>query len=538
MSFLGGGQGIAGRVVAGLFALLTLLGAAVAPSPAFAHAALVKADPADGALLMQAPKTFSLTFSEPVSPLVLKLVRPDGISVPLTGYRIAGQTLEIEAPRPLQQGTHVLNWRVISADGHPVGGSLLFSFGAASVPPGAAEPVDWGLRAAIWAARVFFYIGLFLGVGGAFAIGWMAGAGRAGAGMAAAMMLGGIVAAGASLGLQGLDALGAPLAQFARPAVWLAALDTSYGWTVLAGLAALGCGLLALAFPGAGKPLAALGLAGVGTALAASGHASAAEPQWLTRPMVWLHGACIALWTGALIPLGLALKRRQAGAGLFLRRFSNAIPFGVGVLAAAGIVIAVIQVRTPAALVATAYGRLLLVKLALVAALLALAAVNRWRLTAPAASGGGAARKKLVRSVGAEVLVVLAIFGVAAGWRFTPPPRALAIAAARPVSIHIHTAKAMADLSLAPGRVGDVSASIVIMTGDFGPLDAKGVTLVLSKPDLDIVSMKRPAKKSDDGIWRIDDLVIPVAGRWTARLDILITDFDMVKIEGPIDIRP
>ena len=32
--------------------------------------------------------------------------------------------------------------------------------------------------------------------------------------------------------------------------------------------------------------------------------------------------------------------------------------------------------------------------------------------------------------------------------------------------------------------------------------------------------------------------VIPVAGRWTARLDILVSDFDMVQIEAPIDIRP
>jgi copper transport protein len=76
------------------------------------------------------------------------------------------------------------------------------------------------------------------------------------------------------------------------------------------------------------------------------------------------------------------------------------------------------------------------------------------------------------------------------------------------------------------------------MTGDFGPLDAKAVTLVLSKPDSGIEPLKREAKKPGDGTWRIDDLVIPVAGRWTARLDILVSDFDMVRIEGPIDIRP
>ncbi|RUV13586.1 copper resistance protein CopC, partial [Mesorhizobium sp. M1A.F.Ca.IN.022.04.1.1] len=139
--------------------------------------------------------------------------------------------------------------------------------------------------------------------------------------------------------------------------------------------------------------------------------------------------------------------------------------------------------------------------------------------------------------IGIETLIVLAIFGVAAGWRFTPPPRALAIAAAQPASIHIHTLQGMADLSITPGHAGQVAASMVIMTGDFGPMDAKQVTLVLSKPDSGIEPIKRPATKRGDGTWRVDDLVIPLPGRWNARLDILVSDFEMVKIEAPIDIR-
>jgi copper transport protein len=210
----------------------------------------------------------------------------------------------------------------------------------------------------------------------------------------------------------------------------------------------------------------------------------------------------------------------------------------VVVLAGTGIVLAVIQVQTLSALVATAYGRLLLVKLGLLAVLFALAAFNRWRLTAPVEAGNEVARKKLVRSIGVEVAIVLAIFGVVAGWRFTPPPRALAIAAAQPALVHIHTLKAMADISITPGHSGPVAASIMVMTGDFGPLDAKQMTLVLSKPDSGIEPLKRPAKKAGDGTWRVDDLVIPLPGKWTVGLDILVSDFDAVKIEGPIDIRP
>jgi copper transport protein len=528
-----------GWLAAGVLAVLVLLAIIAAPNQAFAHAALIATDPADGAVLAQSPAQFSLTFSEPVSPLVLTLVLPDGTPVPLTAFRLGDQTVEIDNPQTLKSGTHVLSWRVISADGHPVGGSVLFSIGVPSAPPAVAQAVDWGLRSAIWTGKVFLYIGLFVGIGGAFALAWLAEDGRSGRRFVIASILCGLVAAPLSFGFQGLDALGAPLAQLVQPVIWQTALGTSFGWTVLVALMALGLGLLSLAGPrGDTKLFALAGLAGVGGALAASGHASAAEPQWLTRPIVFLHGAGIAFWTGALVPLGLAVRRQPAEAAPFLRRFSRVILPVVAVLAAAGIVLAVIQVQTPAALVDTAYGQLLVAKLVLLLFLFTLAAVNRWKLTAPAEAGETEVQRRLVRSIGIETLIVLAIFGVAAGWRFTPPPRALAIAAAQPASVHIHALKAMADLSLTPGHVGPVAASMVIMTGDFGPLDAREVTLVLSKPDSGIEPIKRPATKPGDGTWRVDDLAIPVPGRWTARIDILVSDFEMVKIEAPIDIRP
>ncbi|MFW8689715.1 copper resistance protein CopC [Mesorhizobium loti] len=528
-----------GRIAGGLLAVLMALMVMASTSPAFAHAALIKTDPADGAVLAQAPAQFSLTFSEPVSPLVLTLVKPDGTPVALTSFRLTDQTLEIDNPQALKSGTHVLSWRVISADGHPVGGSLLFSIGAPTEPPVVSEAVDWPLRSSIWIGKVFLYIGLFLGVGGAFALAWLAGNGRVGQRFVTAAILCGLVAAPLSLGFQGLDALGAPLSHLAQPVIWRTGLGTSFGWTVLVALTALGLALLSLAGPRVlARPLALAGLAGVGVALAASGHASAAEPQWLTRPLVFVHGIGIAFWAGALVPLGFALKRQTAGAVAFLRRFSSAILPVVAVLAAAGAVIAVIQVQTTSALVGTAYGRLLLVKLALLVFLFTLAAVNRWKLTASAEAGATEVQRRLTRSIGVEILIVLAIFGVAAGWRFTPPPRALAIAAAQPVSVHIHALEAMADLSITPGHAGPVAASMIIMTGDFGPLDAKEVTLVLSKPDSGIEPLKRAATKPGDGSWRVDNLVIPVPGRWTVRIDILVSDFKMVKIEAPVDIRP
>src|SRR6185312_17195744 len=85
---------------AGVFCLATVFFIVAAPAAALAHAALVSTDPADGAVLTQSPARFALTFSEPVSPLVLTLVKPDGAAVPLTSFRLEDQTVEIDNPEP------------------------------------------------------------------------------------------------------------------------------------------------------------------------------------------------------------------------------------------------------------------------------------------------------------------------------------------------------------------------------------------------------------------------------------------------------
>ncbi len=508
---------------------------------AFAHASLIGVAPADGAVIAAAPASFALSFSEPTSPLSLKLIGPDGTATSLDRFALRDQTLDIVAPAGLGDGTYVLSWRVISEDGHPVGGASVFSIGAPSAhaPSAETEVIDWPVRAAVWTARIGTSLGLFLGVGGAFFTTWIGGGSAPVRKSCGAMIALGLLAVPLSVGLQGLDALELPLAALSLPRVWSTGYGTSLGRLVDLALLSLVLGALALAGCGwIARLLALLALALVGVALASSGHASAAAPQWLTRPAVFLHGIGIAFWAGALLPLAAAFASPSPDAKTVLQRFSAVVPLAVLPLVAAGVLLALIQLGSIDALWTTAYGTVFLVKLALLLPLFLLAAFNRFRLTEPVAEGNPTAIRRLRRSVGAEIVLVVAIFAVAAAWRFTPPPRALAEAAAAPVSIHIHTAKAMADLTVTPGRAGKVTASITIMTGDFGPLDAKGVTLVLSNPSAGIEAIRREAKKPGDGTWRVDDLTLPIPGRWTARVDILVSDFELAKLEDRIEIRP
>ena len=72
---------------------------------------------------------------------------------------------------------------------------------------------------------------------------------------------------------------------------------------------------------------------------------------------------------------------------------------------------------------------------------------------------------------------------VVAGWRFTPPPRVLAASVAAPLSIHIHTDRAMFQVLISPGKVGSNDFVLQLMTGDAALLPAKEAALAVSLPE-------------------------------------------------------
>ena len=279
---------LAAILIAGLVLGLGLL--AGTTHTALAHAALVASDPADGAVLAKAPADLSLTFDEPVSPLILRLVEPDGRAAPLGTPKLEGNRLLAATPPDLGTGSYVLSWRIISEDGHPVGGAVVFSIGmpSAGAAAEAAQAIDWPLRAAIWLCRVLVYLGLFIGVGGTFFLAWATPDARASRDVVAGACVAGLMAMGLSLGFLGADALDLGFASLVEAKTWETALSTSYALTALFGSLSMLLALLALhrRKPGQARLLSTLGLIGVGLALASSGHAATADPQWLMRPAV------------------------------------------------------------------------------------------------------------------------------------------------------------------------------------------------------------------------------------------------------------
>lgn len=114
----------ASLVIAALVALATLVSA----PPAAAHNALLKTDPPDGARLAEAPKEISFTFNEDIEPdFATVTLAVDGRRAYELATRVEGPLVVATVPAQSTGSgdqTWAVAYRVVSGDGHPVGGAL------------------------------------------------------------------------------------------------------------------------------------------------------------------------------------------------------------------------------------------------------------------------------------------------------------------------------------------------------------------------------------------------------------------------------
>ncbi len=142
-----------------------------------------------------------------------------------------------------------------------------------------------------------------------------------------------------------------------------------------------------------------------------SGHVSLLSLPFQLGLM--LHVLVFAAWIGALPPFLMAMGGQSAAViRRHMEAFGNQALVGVIVLALAGVLLVFGLLQSPMELVNSAYGRALLIKLLLVAVILAIAALNRYRLV-PALTQARAVAA-LRRSLHWEVGVGLMILAVTA----------------------------------------------------------------------------------------------------------------------------
>jgi copper transport protein len=524
------------RVTCAAFLFLLCLGIT---APALAHAVLLNARPQDGQVLPDAPKAVSLTFNEPVEMIRLQLVHSDGTVVGATQHWDIGDSFTWTLPEKLADGGWLLSYSVISADSHPVSGTLKLVVGEGDATF-AERPVE--SRAATQYPRFLVLAGTLSVVGlllAGAALGWLADRP-----MRIAMLAGVLIAIAGG----GWSIYETAAATGGGPTAMAAALHV-----LGPGLAITLAGLLggfALTWLGVRRLLwvfAIIDLVG----LALTGHAAAAPPAWLARPVYLIHIGVAALWLGSLFLLMWRHRSHRAlvettvgatppgaspgGAGLgeVLIRFSVLAPWLVGLLVIAGVVMLFMQAGTADALAHSQYGLFFAIKIALVMLLLGVAGHNRWRLTRPALAGQAWAERLLRGAVWVELVLFAGIFGMAALLGTTVPPRAIVEANALPpcsatgplvndgrdIDVDIK-------VTLQSACSGRNNISVAINGEDGQPIRAQEVMVRFALPDLhvepfDVYLEPNGATFSTSGY----DL--PLAGKWHIETRIILDEFTL-----------
>jgi copper transport protein len=434
---------IRGRAPVRALASAILVGLLVggAAAPAWAHGSLVSTDPADDAVVSEAPDVVTFTFDEEVS------LAGDSLQV----YDAAGEPLDVDVsardevvtadlPGDLADGTYVVVWRVVSSDGHPAAGTLTFHVGAPSehvVPPRDAAATDAGaMRDVASVVQALSYVALLLAGGLTIFLSWTSRGIRLREearrrllrlqrGSAVVAVLVAAVAVPVS-GAYQRGAGGGGLFEAASLDPALVGDDI----TVLV-LQVVGLGL-AVGMAGRATPSLA-GDIGAGLAVwspALVGHTRAYEPVSLLVLVDALHLSAGAVWLGGLAGLVVVLPSlagREREGALLLRRFSTVAAALLAVLAAAGVLLGWRILGSWSGLVDTPYGRLLLVKVGIALVVGAIAAFNRYRVLPRVGDGPDEARRRATyavrRVVLLEAVLLVGLLGVT-GFLVEQPPRA------------------------------------------------------------------------------------------------------------------
>ncbi|MGY1725481.1 copper resistance protein CopC [Geodermatophilus sp. SYSU D01062] len=575
------------------------LGVATA-GPAAAHAELVSTDPGEGARLDAVPGQVTLRFTEGVSlgAGYARVLGDDGARVDTGAASVQDDTVSIPLRGDLPDASYVVTYRVVSADSHPVSGAYAFVVGDGELADAgavAADPAtDPFVAAALPAARALGFAGeaVGLGVPAFLLLCWPAGwASRRMRRLTTAGL--GTVAGAAVLTflLQGPYTGGVGLGSLLDPALLSTTGSSAYGLTTL-GRGALALLLAALLVPlwrrgTAPQPPETAGSAvlGAGVVLttAAVGHPVAGSVPVFATAVTAVHVAAMALWLGGLAALLAGLLRPGVEAGELaaaLPRWSRIASGSVAALVVTGVVQSVREVGSPAALVSTTYGWILLAKLALVLLLLAAAGVSRvWvqqhlgltrprpggrrRVTAHALAAPGlgaeepavteAARARaeaqargavedvapLRRSILVEAAVAAAVLVLSALLVGTLPARATA---AQPVDVTLPLQSSAGEsgsvqLSIDPARPGANTLHLYLFDDDGRLAQPADLRVTLTEPEQEIGPLDVDLEPAGPGHWVADGMSIPGAGTWTVAVSVRLDEFTATTASTDFPVR-
>jgi copper transport protein len=537
-----------------LVAVATVLALAAAPS-AGAHAQLDTTEPPNDAVLAESPRSVLLRFDEPVETAFGAIRVYDSRARRVDSGRVERpRETEVRTAldRRLAHGTYTAAWRAVSADGHPVSGAFVFHVGAPGANPAgvAAQVLEGGTPAAVSvlfsAVRAVDFLLLLLVGGGTLML--TVGLGRAprearsrvSRRLAAASFLLALAAL-AGIVLQGAAAGGFGLREALDRDVVSAVLGTRFGtvWLLQAVLAAW-CGVLLGA---SGRVPAGAVLAPAALLLptpSLSGHASVSGGIALAADVA--HVVAAATWVGGLAALVVALlaagSQRWELAVDAVPRFSLLAVGAVSALIVSGTTSGYLQVRALRGLWETTYGRLLLVKLALVLPLLALGLYNNRRAVPRLRDGLASAgeRTRFLRTAAAELALMVAIVGVTAVLVSEPPARAQ-VAPRGPYATTAPLGDLELNLVVDPGAAGRNQIHLYLTTPSGQPTDVDEASVSATLASREIGPLRLTAHRAGPGHFVVHGAQLALAGDWQLRVESRRGEFDAATAAVSVPIR-
>lgn len=527
------------RLAAVLSGLLLLL---VWPAAAFGHATPIGSTPADGQVVPSAPGELTVTFTEPVTLATQgnAVLNAAGDPQPAE-FTVRDTVLRIRPETALPRGTHVVTWRVVSADSHPISGGFTFSVGEATpgaigVPTSQAQRELVVVRTVVEAGR---YAGA-LGLAGLVAFGLSIAPAAARRHEAIVRrsrrterLLGALAVLASVLlvPLTGVWESGGTLASVVGAETWADGAQSPAGMAAL--LVALG---VAAALGGRDRlpVLAASGAALTLASVLLMGHTRSYGPSWLVLGADLVHVSAGALWFGGLLGLVIVLA---AGSTLRVRdratavaRFSAAAGVMLVALALTGLVLFWRVAGSLPALWESDYGRAVLVKIALLLPVVAVAIWNH-RVLVRRLEGRDAttAAATLRRTVGFEALVlagVLVATGALVGQ--TPPARSQAVVQTPTVQqLDLELGEShQVEVVLTPARRGPNAVQVSLTDADGAAVDlAEAPRLQIGMEDGEVGPINRTLVRTAPGHWEgTAELALP--GTWTFSVAARLARFD------------
>jgi copper transport protein len=538
----------------GVLLALGLVSLLLWAAPASAHAVLESSTPADGSTIDAAPEDVVLRFTEPVSLSGggVDVLDGAGQAIDAGDAEVDGPLITVPMPDELADGTYVISYRITSADGHPISGGIVFGLGVApdaGAGAAAAQPVDegaWGYVAGV--GRLLGYAGALVAAGAALFLAvvadpelprrpfrWVVPVAAVAAVVAVPVL---VVSQAARVSGRGWDVV-------SDEEQLRSALGQGLGWQCLLLVLAVASAVASARSTGTiARVGAVLSLILTGAAFAIWGHARTGEPSWLALGGDALHVAAGAAWVGGLALLAWVLLGRigdSDAAARTVARFSSLAGVFVIAVALGGSALAFAELRSVSALWDTDYGRLLLVKLAVVGVVLALAGWNRFRLVprveAAAASGPGAALRDggwrpLRTSVGLEAAGLLLILGVTTVLVEVTPAVTDTVAGDAPAPaapFHGEAAVGEAELSfeVTPGAAGANDVHLTYLGADGALADiAEEVTLEFRLPEADLGPISRDTVELVGGHYTYSGTDLSIPGEWEVTVVTRLSRFE------------